>query len=99
MKSLLAKYVLAVSVLPTLVFAVAFAVTCTIECTARPWYAVFVAPVLSLVALIPIAVWTYGRAAKLESRDKTIVRVVVLSSIRWGPTRAMWGFQLLSLFV
>jgi hypothetical protein len=99
MKSLLAKYILSVSLLPTLVVAVAFAVTCAIECTALPWYVVIVAPLLSLVVLIPIAVWTYRRAAKLESREKTIVRVVVLSSILWGPTLAAWGFQLLSLFV
>jgi hypothetical protein len=93
MKSLLLKYIALVTVLPSLIFAAAFAITCAIECTALPWLAMLGAPLVSLAALLPIAVLTYRRAANLSSRDTRIVRGAVISSVIWGPILATWGFK------
>jgi len=98
MTVLLAKYVLAVALLPVLISVLAFAVGCTGRCEAFPWLIFFVIPCLSLLALLPLASWTYRSAASLAPQTRRVVRVVVVGSILWGPCVAGLGFVLVYSF-
>lgn len=88
----LVGYVLAVAIVPSIAFWIAFAITCAVECTALPWLSMIAGPGVGILAVIVIATLVYGRASSFEQAARRRVRLAVLSSIVWGGPIAYWVF-------
>jgi hypothetical protein len=98
-KKTLTWYALLVTIVPSVLLAIAFGVTCSIECTALPWLAVFIGPPLWLIWFTATAVTTYVRASRFDEQDCRKVRRVVVSSILWAApaTYACFAIMLIAL--
>ena len=92
-------YVALATILPSVIFAATFGALCAIECTALPWYTFIAGPAISLVVLVAVATITYLRASRFEVPERRTIRVLVLTSILWGPIASGMFFSLALMLI
>jgi len=95
MISAILRYVAAVVAIPTVVVVLSILIASATGNVALPFFAMILAPLVAIGGIAVFGFLTYRRAARLESRQRNAVLVVVLSSVFWAPALGWWFFSVL----
>lgn len=85
---LMLQYALWVALMPIAAVMVAFGGLCAWECTAGPWFTVFIGPALAATLWAISATWFWKRSSQMLSNESRSARRFIASSLLWAPILA-----------